>query len=41
MGVREMELESVDWIHLTQDEDWWQALVTAAMNLRNPYDGPV
>jgi hypothetical protein len=24
---------SVDWIHLSQDKDWWQALVDTVMNL--------
>jgi hypothetical protein len=27
MDIREIELEGVDWIHLTQDRVWWQALV--------------
>jgi len=26
----------VDWIDLAQGRDWWQALVTAVMNLRVP-----
>jgi hypothetical protein len=25
--------ESVDWIHLSRDRDWWQALVNTVMNL--------
>jgi hypothetical protein len=24
----------VEWIHLTQDRDWWRALATAVMKLR-------
>jgi hypothetical protein len=27
--------ESVDWIHLAQDRDQWQALVNTIMSLRN------
>jgi len=26
----------VDWIEVAQGRDWWQALVTAIMNLRVP-----
>jgi hypothetical protein len=26
--------KGVDWIHLAQDKDQWQALVTTVMNLR-------
>jgi len=26
----------MDWIDLYQDKDWWQALVSAEMNLRVP-----
>jgi hypothetical protein len=36
MDVREMVLEGVDWIHLAQDGDRWQALVDTAMNLWVP-----
>jgi hypothetical protein len=31
---REIVCGSVDWIHLTQDRDWWRALVNTVMNLR-------
>jgi hypothetical protein len=27
MDLREIGLEGVDWIHVTQDRDWWWALV--------------
>jgi hypothetical protein len=27
LGVLELLLESVDWIHVAQDSDWWQAFV--------------
>jgi hypothetical protein len=25
--------DGMQWIHLTQDRDWWQALVNTVMNL--------
>jgi hypothetical protein len=28
--------EGVDWIHLAQDRDQWQALVNTVMNLQVP-----
>jgi hypothetical protein len=34
MGLRELECEDVDWIHLAQNRDKWRALVNAALNLR-------
>jgi hypothetical protein len=34
MDLREMELGEMDWIHLVQDRDQWQALVNAVMNFR-------
>jgi len=34
--LREIGLESVDWIHLTQDRDHWWALVYMVMNLQVP-----
>jgi hypothetical protein len=34
MDLREIGLEGVDWIRLAQDRDRWQAVVSAAMNLR-------
>jgi hypothetical protein len=33
MDLREIGLESVDWIHLAQDRDQWWALVDMVMNL--------
>jgi hypothetical protein len=32
--IREIRGEGVDWIHLAQDRDQWQALVSTLMNLR-------
>jgi hypothetical protein len=34
MHLREKGWEGVDWIHLTQDRDWWWALVNIVMNLQ-------
>jgi hypothetical protein len=36
MGLREIRFGNVDWIHLAQDRDRWQALVNTIMNLRVP-----
>jgi hypothetical protein len=36
MDLREIGLEGVDWIHLAQDRDQWQALVNTVMNLLVP-----
>jgi len=33
MDVREIEWEGVDWMHLAQDMDKWQALLNMVMNL--------
>jgi hypothetical protein len=33
MDLREMGWECVDWIHLAQDWDQWQALVNTVLNL--------
>jgi hypothetical protein len=36
MGLREIEWEVVDWIHLAQDRDPWRDLVNTVMkNLRS------
>jgi hypothetical protein len=34
MDLREIGLGGVDWIRLSQDRDWWWAVVSAVMNLR-------
>jgi hypothetical protein len=34
MDLRETGWWGVEWIHLTQDRDRWQAVVNAVMNLR-------
>jgi hypothetical protein len=34
MDLREIGLEGVDWIRLAQDRGWWQAVMSAVMNLR-------
>jgi hypothetical protein len=36
MDLREIRFGDVDWIHLAQDRDRWQALVTTVMNLQVP-----
>jgi hypothetical protein len=36
MDLREIECEGVDWMHLVQDRDQWQALVNMVMNLHIP-----
>jgi hypothetical protein len=33
MDLGETEWEGVDWIHLAEDGDHWQALFNTAMNL--------
>jgi hypothetical protein len=37
MHLWEIEWESVDWMHLAQDRDYWWALVNTVMNLRVIY----
>jgi hypothetical protein len=36
MDFGEIEWGGMDWIHLAQDEDEWEALVNTVMNLRIP-----
>jgi hypothetical protein len=36
MELRKIDLEFVDWIHLFQDKDQWQAVVNTVMILRGP-----
>jgi hypothetical protein len=36
MDLREMRWEGVNWIHLAQDKDQWQAPVNTIMNLKVP-----
>jgi hypothetical protein len=37
INLMEIGLEGVDWIHLAQNREWWQALVNIVMNLQVPY----
>jgi hypothetical protein len=34
MDLRETGFGGVNWIRLAQDRDWWQAAVSAVMNVR-------
>jgi hypothetical protein len=36
MDLREIGWEGVDWIHLPQDRDKWQAVLNTVTNLRVP-----
>jgi hypothetical protein len=36
MDLRETGSDGVDWIHLAQDRDQWQAIVNTRMNLKVP-----
>jgi hypothetical protein len=34
MNLKEAEYEGMDWIHLNEDREQWQALVATVMNLK-------
>jgi hypothetical protein len=34
MDLRKIGWEGVDWMHMAQNRDQWQALVTTAINLQ-------
>jgi hypothetical protein len=34
MDIREIVLEAVNWINLTQDRDWWQDLANTVTHFR-------
>jgi hypothetical protein len=36
MGLKEISLEDVDWIHLAQERSQWWAPVNTIMNLQVP-----
>jgi len=36
MDLREIQLEGVDWIHVAQDGDQWQALENTVVSLQGP-----
>jgi len=36
MDINEIELQGVNWMHLAQDRDKWQALVNMVMSLQVP-----
>jgi hypothetical protein len=36
MDLTEIGWEGVDWIHLTQDRDQWQTVVSMVINLQIP-----
>jgi hypothetical protein len=36
MDLKEILSDGVDWIHLAQDREKWQAVVNAVMNLQVP-----
>jgi hypothetical protein len=37
LDLREIDFEGTDWIHMTQDRDWWLALFNTVLNLLIPY----
>jgi hypothetical protein len=38
MDLQEVGWRGISWIDLTQNRDWWQALVNTVMKLRVPYN---
>ena len=36
MGLKEIGVNTKNWVDSTQDRDYWRALVNAALNLRVP-----
>jgi hypothetical protein len=36
MGLREIDLEVVEWIHPAHDRDWWKPLVNTVISLQVP-----
>ena len=36
MGLKEIGINTRNWVHSAQDTDCWSALVNAALNLRVP-----
>jgi hypothetical protein len=33
MDLKEFQWEAMEWIHLAQDRDWWQAVLNIVINL--------
>jgi hypothetical protein len=36
MDLGEMDLDGMNWTHLTQNRAWWRSLVNPVMNFRAP-----
>ena len=37
MDLKEIDMNTWNWVDSTQDRDYWSALVNAALNLQVPY----
>ena len=37
MDLKEIGINTINWVASAQDSDYWRALVNAALNLRIPY----